>query len=456
MRTPTRSSRRSNSVTTRGSGASRRGRRRCCHGGELRGAASRRAGRDGRPARTPTLPGPDRRPAAVPGIRRREQGAVPRLRGLLPGRRGPVARGGVPRRPRPRAHLGDAARDRCPAPRRGEGEGRTAAHRRDRELEGRREDRKRRGQARRPPRGARGRGARLPPPSTGGTDLGRRAGDDPEAPGARDPDGRARGAAQRGLSLRRARTGGGPVPPRRREQPRPPSGTAEPRAALDGVAVGRAASTRDRRRRARRPRRPRRLSDAIRGTRRTHGRPPAAVRGLHARDPVADAPRRDRVDMDDPRCAGSSSPTRCRRSDRRASPSSASPLRTWTTGAAAGSSSSRSTRRRSGASTRRSTSCASASAATRSRSPSSSTAGARAPRSMSCERQPTSGPHARVCRPPPDAFPDHRPHNRPCTGNRTCRPLRSTRLVVIDEFGAARRLHLGDAPTDHGSRNHDV
>ena len=53
------------------------------------------------------------------------------------------------------------------------------------------------------------------------------------------------------------------------------------------------------------------------------------------------------------------------------------------------------------ASTRRSTSCASASAATRSRSPSSSTAGARARRSMSCERQPTSGPHARVCRPPP-------------------------------------------------------
>ena len=80
----------------------------------------------------PAVPAGGRRPAAHVGLLRGEQGGLRGVRGHLAARRGALDRRGVPRRPRARADLGHAGRDRRAAAARGARAGRPADHGRGR------------------------------------------------------------------------------------------------------------------------------------------------------------------------------------------------------------------------------------------------------------------------------------------------------------------------------------
>ena len=215
-----------------------------------------------------------------------------------------VDRRGVPRRPRARADLGLAHRDRRAIAARRPRAGRPAHHGRGREDEVPRQGGERRGQARRSARRAARRRAGLSPPAAGRAALGRRAGHGRQAPRPGNPDGRRGGPARRGGAGLDARAGGGPPPPRARPQPRSPAGAGRPSPRLDRVAARARSFTaiaRGHRRRRRRPGRPRHPPDARRRPGRPHGRAPAALRRLLASDSFAHAAPGDRTHPDDPR-----------------------------------------------------------------------------------------------------------------------------------------------------------
>ena len=264
----------------------RRGRRGRA-GGELRGAPLRDPRCDGRGAGPAALPAPRRRPTAVRGVRRGEQGALPRLRRPCPERRGDLARGGVPRRHRARAGHRDAAADRSAAPARRARARRALRDGRRREHEAAREDGERHREAGRARRPGAGRGARVPAASPGRAHLGDRPGDDPAAERVWAPHRRRSRRRRRARPRRHARAGGGAVRPRRRLEPRPATRGAAAAPRLVRVAVRGPALARRRRRRAARARRPRRLPDADVEQARADGLPAAPLRRLLARDAVA-------------------------------------------------------------------------------------------------------------------------------------------------------------------------
>ena len=187
---------------------------------ELRGACVRRSHRHGRAPRTPALPDRGRRQPTHVGVRRSEQGRLPRLRGHGATRGGPLDRRGIPRRARARANQRHARRDRSPPPAGGPRAGRAADHGRGCADEVPGQGCKRRCQAGRAARRAAGRRARIPPPPAGGATLGRWSGDVRQAQRAGNPHRRTGRGARRGCTRGDARPRLRSSPACARAQPR--------------------------------------------------------------------------------------------------------------------------------------------------------------------------------------------------------------------------------------------
>ena len=271
---------------------------------QLRGQGVRRPHGDGRRAGAPAVPAGDRGPAADVGLLRGQQGRVRGVPGHDAAGRGPLDRRGVPRRRRAAADLGHADRDRRAAAARRARRGRPADHRRSRPDEVPGQGGERRGQARRPAGRAARRRAGLPPPAAGRAALGRRAGDRREAarPGHHDRRRGRRGSPRPRWSRCSAgrRAGTCTRSPTTATPGRCRSGRRR-RSIGSQRALGRvAAIARRARRRPRRPGRPRHAPDAGRAAGRPHRRAPAALRRLHAGDPLAHAVAGDRADAHDP------------------------------------------------------------------------------------------------------------------------------------------------------------